>query len=278
MNRLENIVPGLSVRIIHGHWIHHDNLWKEQKTRENYSLWSVAKGKIWITAVNNTCTVKEGDAVLFYPGCSYSAHTDGDGCEFIFLFFTLEAGNGLDLLAEENLEGVASGDAVRYASLQFQRDFNAFSIAHPISLKLYTAFLSYLGEITEAMRGKAAVHFSKHARAGEIPAIRRTLDYIGSHYLDNPSVRQMAEIANLSEKHFISSFKNMVGLPPGQYISQMRMRRAAELVSATDMKIGEIAFCLGYADPYSFSKAFKKAFGEAPMDFRRNLMRFSENG
>ena len=51
-----------------------------------------------------------------------------------------------------------------------------------------------------------------------------------------------------------------MGLSPGQYINQLRMRKAVELIRNTDKKMSEIAGIVGYADQYAFSKAFKRTF------------------
>ena len=85
-------------------------------------------------------------------------------------------------------------------------------------------------------------------------------------------MKELASLANLSEKRFISTFKNTVGLSPGQYINRLRMRKAVELIGNTDKKISEIAQILGYADQYAFSKAFRRTFGESPTEFRGSII------
>ena len=272
MNRMENITSTLSVRILHGHWIRHDSGWMESKTREYYTLWSIVSGTVKITVGDRTFPVHKGDAVLFYPGCRYSACTDDNGCQFIFVFFTLEMGNGLDLFEEDYVEGILSGREVQRASEIFQKQFRRLTASGHISLKMYSAFLNYLCLVIEGLRRPDAHRFSLHDRVVGSPAIRLALDYIGANYLSNPSVGQLAALANLSEKRFISNFKNTVGQSPGQYINQLRMRKAVELLGNTDMKMSEIAGILGYADQYAFSKAFKRTFGESPTDFRHSVV------
>lgn len=272
MNRLENITSTLSVRILHGHWIRHDSHWFEEKTKEHYTLWSIVSGTVKITAEGRDFFARKGDAVLFYPGCRYSACTDLEGCQFIFIFFTLEMGNGLDLFEDSNVEGILSGESIRQKSIRFQSQFRSLSASGRLSLKMYADFLQYLCQIIEGLQSPDAQHFTRHIRTLGTPAIRLAMDYIGANYLSNPSVSQLASLANLSEKRFISNFKNTVGLSPGQYINQLRMRKAAELIRNTDKKMSEIAGMIGYADQYAFSKAFKRTFGESPTDFRNNVV------
>lgn len=272
LNRLENITSSLSVRILHGHWIRHDSQWFEEKTKEHYTLWSIVSGTVKITTEGRDFYARSKDAVLFYPGCRYSARTDSDGCQFIFIFFTLEMGNGLDLFEESNAEGILSSESIRQKSAHFQSQFRNLSASGRLSLKMYADFLQYLCPVIEGLQNPDAQHFPRHIRTLGTPAIRLAMDYIGANYLSNPSVGQLASLVNLSEKRFISNFKNTVGLSPGQYINQLRMRKAVELIRNTDKKMSEIAGILGYADQYTFSKAFKRAFGESPMVFRNSVI------
>lgn len=272
MNRLENITSTLSVRILHGHWIRHDGGWTETRTKEHYTLWSIVNGTVHIATEGRNFTAHEGDAVLFYPGCRYSACTDQDGCQFIFVLFTLEMGNGLDLFEGSAIEGILSDEKTAQASAEFQSQFRNLPPSGKLSLKMYTAFLNYLCPVIEGLQRQNAQRFSRHTRAVGTPAIRLALDYIGDNYLSAPSVKELASLANLSEKRFISTFKNTVGLSPGQYINRLRMRKAVELIGNTDKKISEIAQILGYADQYAFSKAFRRTFGESPTEFRGSII------
>ena len=62
----------------------------------------------------------------------------------------------------------------------------------------------------------------------------------------------------------------MVGISPKKYIIECRMRYAEELLRATNQKISDIATHIGYADAYSFSKAFHKRYNQSPSEFRKN--------
>lgn len=272
MKQMENITSSLSVRILHGHWIRHDSNWTETKTKEYYTLWSLVSGTVRITIGNKTFLAHEGDAVLFYPGCRYNACAENGECQFIFIFFTLEMGNGFDLFEEDMIEGIFSGTEAQQASAAFQAQFRHLTVSGCLSLKMYSAFLNYLCLVIDGLQHSGAQLFPPHTQVTEAPAIRQALDYIGSNYLSNPSVKQLASLVNLSEKRFIMNFKNTVGLSPGQYINQLRMRKAVELIGNTDKKVSEIAQILGYADQYAFSKAFKRSFGESPANFRNSVV------
>lgn len=273
MNKINNITSNLSIRIIRGFEINHKSDWREKRTKTKYTLWSVTNGNVYIKINNKEFKATKGDAVLFYPGNSYTAYTDSDGCSFIYIFFSLEIGNGLNLFSGTNFSGVLSGKNIRRKSVEFQKDFkNERNGSQNLSLKLYSAFFSYLCEIIYLSKTESITQFVKSSEPQENPSIQKALNYIAENYSKNITVKELAKLANLSEKRFIGNFTLTVGLAPGQYITQCKMKKAAELISYTDKKISEIAQFLGYGDQYSFSKAFKKNFGESPTEFRKNII------
>ena len=97
-----------------------------------------------------------------------------------------------------------------------------------------------------------------------------TLDYIGSHYTDNTiSVRELAQMAGISEVYFRKQFQKLYGMPPLQYIKQLRLSRAIELLESDMYPVHEIAHLVGYSSEYYFCREFKRVTGLSPMQFRK---------
>ncbi len=93
--------------------------------------------------------------------------------------------------------------------------------------------------------------------------------YIGEH-IDSPlTLDELSQIACCSKYHFHRLFTAMVGLSLHQYIRWLRLKRAAhQLIIKQDESILEIAINAGYESHEAFSRAFKKACGISPSDFR----------
>jgi len=85
------------------------------------------------------------------------------------------------------------------------------------------------------------------------------------------SLHYLAEKAYMSESHFSHTFKDIVGIPPKQYLIQKRLQQAKDLLTSTNKPIAHIADILGYTSPQYFARFFKKHMGLTPSEFRTGL-------
>ena len=94
------------------------------------------------------------------------------------------------------------------------------------------------------------------------------LEYISQNLTGSIKIKDLTQIANLSERAFRHAFLQFTGKSPKQYIEDKILNSAQELLKNTDLTVKEVAFSLGYEDPYYFSRAFKKKYGTAPREYR----------
>lgn len=110
---------------------------------------------------------------------------------------------------------------------------------------------------------------NKYYRAEYVARINRVIDYIDKNLSQNFTLEEVATVANFSPFHFHRIFRFMVGEPLNQFISRIRMERAASFLIATPEKtITEIMFDVGINDSSSFSRLFKKYMKMSPTDWR----------
>ncbi len=96
-----------------------------------------------------------------------------------------------------------------------------------------------------------------------------SLKYIHDHYNSEIRIPELARMENLSNSRYVARFTSTVGMSPMQYIVELRLRYACDLLENTDMSIKEVASLSGYGDPHFFSKLFKKHIGLSPMEYRK---------
>jgi len=100
--------------------------------------------------------------------------------------------------------------------------------------------------------------------------INRVMDYIDQN-MDKPvDLSKMADIALFSPYHFHRIFTFIVGETPNNFLSRIRLEKAAQLLQDNkNTAISEIAFLCGFGNLSSFSRAFKIFFGVSAKEFRQ---------
>ncbi len=81
----------------------------------------------------------------------------------------------------------------------------------------------------------------------------------------------LAAELGISTKHFISTFKSYIGMPPQKYRSHALIAKACLLMQDTTMTVQEIAYTLNFDDPLYFSRLFSQIQGISPRSYRKRL-------
>lgn len=83
------------------------------------------------------------------------------------------------------------------------------------------------------------------------------------------SVNELAEQFHYSSSHFLRLFKNKTGFSPIHYFNYLKIQKACQLLSFTDLSVKEISFELGFEDPLYFSRLFKKSMNMSPLKYKK---------
>ncbi|MCI8419679.1 MAG: AraC family transcriptional regulator [Oscillospiraceae bacterium] len=82
---------------------------------------------------------------------------------------------------------------------------------------------------------------------------------------------KIAASASLSASECLRCFHSVIGATPMQYVKQLRLRRAAQLLGSTELAVAEIGARCGFQEMSYFTKAFKAFRGQTPTEYRRSL-------
>jgi AraC family transcriptional regulator len=93
-------------------------------------------------------------------------------------------------------------------------------------------------------------------------------DYIDAHYVRNITLSELAGIACLNPAYFLRQWKLYFGGTPHHYHIQKRISVAALLLSTTRQSVTEVCYSVGYEDPSSFIKVFRRQFLVTPEKYQ----------
>ncbi|MBQ8092620.1 MAG: helix-turn-helix transcriptional regulator [Clostridia bacterium] len=135
-----------------------------------------------------------------------------------------------------------------------------FRVRASLSELIFSVF-SQMGATRQQISEKAV-------RDGE--RIKLMLQFIHDHYAEQITLSDIAQSALISESECLRCFKSTIGHPPIQFLKQLRVRKAAELLVSSNLKINEISDRCGFQDSGYFTRAFRELKGMTPNQFRQS--------
>lgn len=197
----------------------------------------------------------------------------------------VSGGGGMNLCAELKRDSMTSHIPVillaRSASDEsqvraLQAGVNEF-LAKPLRLPVLKARADNLLE----SRRKLHEHFQRlqtvqprEMAANQFDAefLRRVVEIVEKNLADYEfDVEKLAQQLGMSRRQLFRKFKALAGCTPNVFMRDIRLRRAAHLLSTSRMTVSEIIYAVGFSDPKYFRNIFRERFGVLPGEFQRPL-------
>ena len=224
------------------------------------------KGQGWCETAGIHHKIHPGELLVIPPGTAHTYAADGNRPWTIYWAHVkgesnllllaemgitkarpvLRLGEEPELLAlfEELLDVVEHG----YASSGLL--YASQILTHLIGLMIWVSHHSVIGNPDPTQKVKQSIAFMKQ-------------------HLDRPATSaSFAAMANLSESHYRSLFKQQTGYSPMDYFIRLRIHKACQLLDTTNLTVKEIARLIGYQDALYFSRAFKTVIELSPAQYR----------
>jgi AraC-like DNA-binding protein len=218
---------------------------------------------------NTTWTIRRGSLFYSKPGEIHQVHPGGIDSPISYYAVLFQVGPETE--PAELLEDRRFGDSFprkvgTRRRLLLEEIKNKF--AHPIPARrraathLLTSFLYDLyADALEQRRDFAeASEFSVH--------LDRAIALFQKHIADNRRVSDIAHQVGISQAHLTRLFTQRFGLSPLQYYRRLKMEIAISMLLNSTAAVKEIAFELGYANPFHFSRSFTDFTGMSPTVYR----------
>ncbi|MDO3410359.1 response regulator [Saccharibacillus sp. CPCC 101409] len=118
------------------------------------------------------------------------------------------------------------------------------------------------------MRESSEYQVYDHYASGGEQAVEVALQYIRARYGSELSLEKVASVVYLNPAYFSQLFKQKTGQGFKDYVTQIRLDRAMEMLGESELKVGDIAERVGYPDVRHFSQVFRKKIGCTPSEYR----------
>jgi AraC-like DNA-binding protein len=106
---------------------------------------------------------------------------------------------------------------------------------------------------------------------GEKENINRSIEFIMANFNRNFSLNEVSAVANLSPYHFIRVFKAQTGKTPYEYLMELKIEKARELLQAGKMTVTEVCYQCGFSNRSHFTAVFKGRVGLTPTSYRHTV-------
>ena len=114
-------------------------------------------------------------------------------------------------------------------------------------------------------------YFAQYLPKNKLELITPAVDYIHENYItETISIDFLAQMCNISPEYFRKIFKNFFGSSPLNYINNLKITRAKELLESKMYSVTDAAIQSGYTDISHFSREFKKTTGFCPSAYTKN--------
>lgn len=217
--------------------------------------------------------VRHGRARYCTDGGTFEVGTDDVFCLSRHAQYEFDVRNGydvlyvnFDLVEPDGLFGC--GAAMRGARSKCFDEFRRLRVAyarHDATTPLACRVL--LDRILQALVREQQTQYAPSSR---FRPVQQAMTFMEQHCADSAlGMETVASAVGVSDGQLRRLFQELYRLSPGQYLHNLRISRAQELLTETDMTVGEVAAACGFSTLYYFSDAFHRATGASPSDYRR---------
>ena len=242
----------------------------------------VIRGTAILTAGTEQFQVQEGQGVFINSGVLHTTlPKNGPECQVHWVVFHPRlVGGNLDsvfwtdylqpLMADEGRKGVHFNGAQSWHKQAVDAITNAWDcgVGEPPGYAFQVReALSRLVYLLCSHQPAAAVPPSKKAQRDE-GRIKTMLQYIQENYASELTTSDIARSAMVSESECLRCFRSTIRTTPIQYVKQLRVQKAAELLASGTMSVAEAGALCGFEDASYFTKTFREMKGCTPSAYR----------
>jgi AraC-like DNA-binding protein len=246
----------------------HPNAYSEKvisgRVLQEFQIVYIVGGSGWFRDRSGKQPIKAGDLFILFPGIEHAYSPDSSiGWQEYWVGFQ---GKHAKHLWESGL--ISHREPIHHLGLDqsVMRDFEQIL---QLCNQQPRGFQVLLGVRILQMLAHIYLHTNDNTLPNEhqdiVRRCREILEFNAEGIID---IQEVARELDVSYQYLLSLFKKQLGMTPYQYYIQMRIHRAQELLTHSDLSIKEIASLLNFENQFYFSRFFKKKTGLTPSQWR----------
>lgn len=215
--------------------------------RDCYGLSFTTDGQITYTHNNNTFVSNKNNVVILPKGQTYKIHGDKDG---LFPVINFECDGVLcDTITIFPIKNIMS------IAKEFEHIKNCF-IYQKSRLMIMSLFYNMIFNIS-------------NANITTTNPLYGAIEFLENNFSSKISNEELANSCHLNEEYFRKQFKKIYGVSPKQYVIDIRLNMAKQMLSEGILKINTISEKCGFSNPYHFCRLFKDKTGLTPSEYMK---------
>ncbi|MDO4294364.1 MAG: AraC family transcriptional regulator [Eubacteriales bacterium] len=232
---------------------------------EHIELHYVVRGATRIELNQETYLAQKGSLVIANSNVLHAGFCDGIAFDALVMIFNME-----DLsaeLAEKNLifQPMIRGDRhIDELMLQIYREQEKKELGWRLACK--GALLQLIPYLARRYVQEMLTDRESMRRRKNLERLNTVLQYIQEHYGEDISNSQLAGLIHVSPDRFSHLFRESMGAAPLQYINEIRLKKAMNLLKNGDCTAAQAADAVGFSDYNHFGRMFRRFFGCTPME------------
>ena len=217
------------------------------KNRNYHSIVFCLEGDLTYNSKDINYYLNPQSAVFLPKNSSYSIYSNTNG---VFLLFSFDCEN----LNLDSLLNLSFADQKPYLE-DYKRMSNYFLFDNK-KLKRFRLLYDIFDRLdSEQFENRLS------------PIIKYIEKNLSDTTLNN---QRIANIIGISDVHFRKIFSEEIGIPPKQYILDLRLKKAKLLLAEGDLTVTKISEECGFSSPYHFCRIFKQKTGITPLEYSKN--------
>lgn len=237
---------------------------------EKHKFWEltlVDNGTLHTNIEGEEFTLTNNDCIMYAPGQFHTQYTNEyESCSHLTIVFEMQIDNPA-LISNKVFK---TGRTIRSFIEDFVNGANRCNIYNN-DLLITDLQRTIIGLLQENVTKDKPLANTPMQQKFESELLDGILNYIAENIYTALSIEDLCEKFSISRSSLQVLFKNNLGVPPKQYISDIKLEKSKQLIKESKYTISEISSICGFASIHYFSRRFKAVYGITPTDYAKSL-------